>query len=264
VNGLEAEGMGEHEVDARGGTGIGEPIPAEHALGADGQIVAIGRDEFEEKREVIVFDVGVDQFFAGAFHDADIHLAGVQINSAVEFSGGRVILHSDHSVWGRETPVNTFGYAGKCSLHFLALFYANKKPTGLKGEYQVAGANPMCPNTVNSPQSWNFCLDWPRLSAGQHQPQFIPVDDTSIVSLLNNGTTQVLVQLSPVRNAMSYQLETSMDGGKTWVEAGISTQTRRIVLTNLVPVTTYEVRARAIGGSTGASAWTGSSSIMST
>jgi hypothetical protein len=28
----------------------------------------------------------------------------VQINSAVEFSGGGVILHSDHSWWGRKTP----------------------------------------------------------------------------------------------------------------------------------------------------------------
>jgi hypothetical protein len=39
----------------------------------------------------------------------------VQINSAVELCGGGVILHSDHSWWGRETPGYTFGYAGKCS-----------------------------------------------------------------------------------------------------------------------------------------------------
>jgi hypothetical protein len=29
----------------------------------------------------------------------------VEINSAVEFGGGGVILHGDHSWWGRETPV---------------------------------------------------------------------------------------------------------------------------------------------------------------
>ena len=114
VNGLEVKRVSQDEVDARGGTSIGEPIPAEHALGTNGQIVAIGGDKFEEIGEVVVANVGVDQFFAGAVQDADIHLAGVQINSAVEFSGGRVILHSDHSVWGRETPVNTFGYAGRC------------------------------------------------------------------------------------------------------------------------------------------------------
>ena len=91
-----------------------------------------------------------------------------------------------------------------------------------------------------------------------------PLDDTAIVSLLNNGSTQVLVQLAPVRNAKSYQTQISTDGGKTWVEAGISTQARRIVLSSLVPGTTYAVRARAIGGSTGASSWTSPSSIMST
>ena len=91
-----------------------------------------------------------------------------------------------------------------------------------------------------------------------------PLDDTAIVSLLNNGTTQALLQLLPVRNAKTYQVQTSMDGGKTWVEAGISTQARRIVLPNLVPGTTYAVRARAIGGSTGASNWTSPGSIMST
>jgi hypothetical protein len=91
-----------------------------------------------------------------------------------------------------------------------------------------------------------------------------PLDDTSIVSLLNNGTTQVLLQLLPVRNAKTYQVQTSTDGGKTWVEACISTQARRIAIPNLVPGTTYAIRARAIGGSTGASNWTGSGSIMST
>ena len=91
-----------------------------------------------------------------------------------------------------------------------------------------------------------------------------PLDDTSIVSLLNNGTTQVLLQLLPVRNARMYQVQTSTDGGKTWVEVCLSTQARRIVLSNLVPGTTYAVRARAIGGSTGASNWTSPGSIMST
>jgi hypothetical protein len=104
VNGLEVEGVGQNEVDVGGLAGIGEPIPAEHALGADGQIVAIGRNEFEKVGEVIVADVGVDEFFAGAVHDADVHLAGMEINSAVELCGGGVILHSDHSWWGRKTP----------------------------------------------------------------------------------------------------------------------------------------------------------------
>jgi hypothetical protein len=84
------------------------------------------------------------------------------------------------------------------------------------------------------------------------------------VSLLNNGTTQVLLSLQPVTNARNYQVQTSVDGGKTWIEYCLSSQARRIVITNLVPGTTYFVRARAIGGSTGASNWTGNGSIMST
>lgn len=91
-----------------------------------------------------------------------------------------------------------------------------------------------------------------------------PLDDTAIASLLNNGTTQALLRLTPVVNAKTYQVQTSVDGGKTWVESCISTQARRIVLTNLVPGTMYSVRARAIGGSTGASNWTSPGSIMST
>ena len=92
-----------------------------------------------------------------------------------------------------------------------------------------------------------------------------PLDDTAIVGLYNNGTTQALLQLVPVVNAKVYQVQLSTDGGKTWFEAGIpSTQARRIVLAGLIPGTTYLVRARAVGGSTGASNWTAPSSIMST
>jgi len=84
------------------------------------------------------------------------------------------------------------------------------------------------------------------------------------VSLLNNGSTQLLLRLLPVLNAKLYQLQTSTDGGKTWVEAGMSTQARRIVLKGLTPGTTYSVRARAIGGSTGASNWSNPASVMAT
>jgi hypothetical protein len=91
-----------------------------------------------------------------------------------------------------------------------------------------------------------------------------PLDDTAITGLFNNGTTQVLLRLQPVVNARVYQVQTSADGGKTWQEAGLPTKAQRIVIPNLVPGTTYLVRARAIGGSTGASNWTAPGSIMST
>ena len=64
VNGFEVERVGQHEVQAGRLAGIGQPIPAEHAFGADGQVVAIRRDELEEEGEVIVADVGVDELLA--------------------------------------------------------------------------------------------------------------------------------------------------------------------------------------------------------
>ena len=93
VDGLEVKGVGQYEVKARISAGIGEPIPAEHALGADGQVVAIRGDELEEIGEVVVLDVGVDELLASPIHDADVHLAGVEINSAVEFGGRGVVFH---------------------------------------------------------------------------------------------------------------------------------------------------------------------------
>ena len=54
-----------------------QPVPAEQAFGADGQVVAAGFDEFEEAGEVVVLDVVADQFPALAVHDADVHRVGL-------------------------------------------------------------------------------------------------------------------------------------------------------------------------------------------
>ena len=94
VNGLEVERVGQNEVQAGLLTGIRQPVPAEHAFGADGQVVAVRRDELEEEVEVIVPDVGVDEFLAVPVHDADVHLAGMEINSAVELGGRSVVFHN--------------------------------------------------------------------------------------------------------------------------------------------------------------------------
>ena len=91
-----------------------------------------------------------------------------------------------------------------------------------------------------------------------------PLDDTAIAGLFNNGTTQLLLRLQSVVNAKSYQVQVSVDNGKTWLDAVISPKALRIVIPNLVPGTTYQVRARAIGGSTGASNWTAPGAIMAT
>ncbi len=61
MNGLEIERMGQDELQTGFLAGIRQPVPAEHAFGADRQVVAIRRDQFEEILEVIVPDVGMDQ-----------------------------------------------------------------------------------------------------------------------------------------------------------------------------------------------------------
>jgi hypothetical protein len=91
-----------------------------------------------------------------------------------------------------------------------------------------------------------------------------PLDDTAIMGLFNNGSTQLLLRLATVRNAGSYQVQVSTDNGVTWQEAVVSCKAFRIVIPNLAPTKTYLVRARAIGGSTGSSAWVVSSSIVCT
>jgi hypothetical protein len=88
-------------------------LVAEHALAADGQIVAIRGDEFKEGFEVVVFDVGVDELLALALHDADEHLVRVEIDSAVELRGGSVILHTINRGGAVEAPV--FSYPIDCA-----------------------------------------------------------------------------------------------------------------------------------------------------
>jgi hypothetical protein len=94
VNGLEVERVRQDEGEVGFPAGIGEPIPAEHAFGTDREVVTVRSDQFEEELEVIIFDVGVDEDLARAIHEADVHLVGVEIDSAVEFRGGGIILHT--------------------------------------------------------------------------------------------------------------------------------------------------------------------------
>ena len=91
-----------------------------------------------------------------------------------------------------------------------------------------------------------------------------PLDQPVIVDIENLATTQLMLRLNPVLNAKSYQVQTNTNGNGTWQEAGIFTQSRRIVLAALTPGTTYNVRARAIGGSTGYSDWSVPAALMAT
>jgi Fibronectin type III domain len=91
-----------------------------------------------------------------------------------------------------------------------------------------------------------------------------PLIPPAITDLENLATTKLLVRLTPVTNAKSYNLQTNTNGNGAWSDAGVYTQARRIVLGNLTPGTTYNVRARAIGGNTGSSDWSAPVSLMAT
>lgn len=91
-----------------------------------------------------------------------------------------------------------------------------------------------------------------------------PLDQPVILELSNLAPTQLLLRLTPIVNAKSYQVQTSLDGGKTWQELIISTKAFRIVLEDLPSASTATVRARAVGGSTRYSPWCTSGSIVVT
>jgi hypothetical protein len=91
-----------------------------------------------------------------------------------------------------------------------------------------------------------------------------PLEAPTVSDVENLATTKLLVRLTPVTNAKSYNVQTNTNGNGAWTDAGIFTQARRIVLGSLTPGTTYNVRARAIGGSTGSSDWSAPVSLMAT
>ena len=53
-------------------------------------------------------------------------------------------------------------------------------------------------------------------------------------------------------------------GTGAWQDAGIFSKARRIVLERLTPGTIYNVRLRALGGSTGYSDWCVAAALMAT
>jgi hypothetical protein len=93
VDGFEVEGVGEDELEAGGQAGVGQPVPAEEALADDSEVVFPAGDFLEEELEVVVLDVLVEEFGTLAIDDADVHLAGVEVDSAVELGGGLVVFH---------------------------------------------------------------------------------------------------------------------------------------------------------------------------
>jgi hypothetical protein len=75
-----------------------------------------------------------------------------------------------------------------------------------------------------------------------------------ILCILNKNSTQLVLRLRGVRTAKSYQVRFCVTPG-VWQDGGTFTQSRRLVVRNLIPGTMYTVQARAVGGSSGYSDW---------
>jgi hypothetical protein len=88
---------------------------------------------------------------------------------------------------------------------------------------------------------------------------------TPVVELVSNGiTTTLALRVTPIRNAKSYEVQTSADGGLTWHHATTSSKARPITVSGLTPGTTYQLQVRAVGGTTGFSGWSDPVSHMAT
>ena len=81
-----------------------------------------------------------------------------------------------------------------------------------------------------------------------------PLNPPSIASITNDTSTQLDVHVSPVANAVGYEVQTCIAGG-AWATVKFSTQARNIPLVGLTTGTVVQVRVRALGGSTGQSDW---------
>jgi len=87
------------------------------------------------------------------------------------------------------------------------------------------------------------------------------LDTPSVTGIDNDISTHLDVHLTPIDNAVGYEVQTST-GNNAWQTVKFSTQARTITLIGLTTGTVYNVRARALGGSTGQSDWSKPSSSI--
>ena len=81
-----------------------------------------------------------------------------------------------------------------------------------------------------------------------------PLDTPAITGIDNDISTQLDVHVTPITNAVGYEVQTCSGTG-AWTTVMFSTQARTITLTGLTTGTVMQVRVRALGGSTGQSDW---------
>lgn len=91
-----------------------------------------------------------------------------------------------------------------------------------------------------------------------------PLDQPSIIAILNDVTGQLTVRGQGVVNGRVYKVQISKDNGVTWTDAGTFNGARRMVVTPTTPGTLYQARFCALGGSTGQSPWSNPVAGMAT
>jgi hypothetical protein len=80
------------------------------------------------------------------------------------------------------------------------------------------------------------------------------LDTPSITGIDNDTATELDVHLTTVANAFGYEVQICTGTG-AWTTVKYWSQARTIPLTGLTTGTVYQVRVRALGGSTGQSDW---------
>ena len=90
-----------------------------------------------------------------------------------------------------------------------------------------------------------------------------PLDTPNITDIEHGDTTQLLLSVSAITNARSYEVQ-ARTGTDDWQTVAVSAQARNILLDGLTPGAVYDLQVRAIGGSTGSSLWSAPVSQMAT
>jgi hypothetical protein len=80
------------------------------------------------------------------------------------------------------------------------------------------------------------------------------LDTPSITGIDNDSPTELDVHVTSIANAFGYEVQVCTGTG-AWTTVKYSQQARTITLTGLTTGTVYQVRVRALGGSTGQSDW---------
>lgn len=83
----------------------------------------------------------------------------------------------------------------------------------------------------------------------------LPLPQPTAPVVKNGNTTELIVSVTSVPNARSYETRFKPEDGVNWQQSVFTTGSRNITLSGLTPGQAYTVEVRAVGGATGLSPW---------